>query len=64
MGFRLVIDRTADSGENPLNPCSGMPARIRREQFISICAGIWRRHLSTMAKKEKSGLEGISDDNA
>ena len=55
-GYKLIISQAQTDEGNPLNPCSKLPAQIRREQFISICADIWRRHLA-MAVKEREIVE-------
>ena len=63
-GYRLIIHQIDSSKRNKLNPCSKLPGQIRREQFISICADIWRRHLDVIRKESKITKEENFNDNS
>lgn len=63
-GYRLLFCQVGDAPRNSLNPCSKLPWQIRREQFISLCADIWRRHLDEATKeREIIKVENFEDNS-
>ena len=62
--YRLIIHQVDASKHNKLNPCSKLPSQIRREQFISLCADIWRRHIDEATKERETNKDENLDNNA
>ncbi len=56
--IKVKFIRADPNDLNPMNPCSHLTPKERREELIEICAKIWMEHCNKMIDEdEKNGGE-------